>query len=61
MSLGVYRDALPEEVAYLLGYGGAKLVFAEDEEQVDKLLGLGDRMPACATSSIRDPRGMREV
>ena len=28
-------------------------MFAEDEEQVDKLLGVADRVPACATSSIR--------
>ena len=46
MSLGLYRDALDEEAAYLLGYGEAKLVFAEDEEQVDKLLGLAERVPA---------------
>jgi len=30
-SLGLYRDALDDEVAYLLGHAGAKLVFAEDE------------------------------
>ena len=60
MSLGVYRDALPEEVAYLLGYGGAKLVFAEDEEQVDKLLGLGERVPGLRHIVYCDPRGMRK-
>jgi len=36
--LGLYRDVLDEEAAYLLSYGEARLVFAEDEEQVDKLL-----------------------
>ena len=46
MSLGLYRDVLDEEAAYLLSYGEAKLVFAEDEEQVDKLLALADRVPA---------------
>jgi long-chain acyl-CoA synthetase len=30
MSLGIYRDALDEEVSYLLTYSEAKLVFAED-------------------------------
>jgi long-chain acyl-CoA synthetase len=45
MSLGLYRDVLDEEAAYLLSYGGAKLVFAEDEEQVDKLLGVAARIP----------------
>ena len=52
MSLGIYRDALEEEVAYLVSYGEAKLVFAEDEEQVDKLLELGDRLPSLEQSSI---------
>ena len=45
MSLGLYRDVLDEEAAYLLNYGEAKLVFAEDEEQVDKLRTLADRVP----------------
>jgi long-chain acyl-CoA synthetase len=59
-SLGLYRDALEDEVAYLLNYGGAKLVFAEDEEQVDKLLGLGDRVPSLRHIVYGDPRGMRK-
>ena len=46
MSLGLYRDVLDEEAAYLLNYGEAKLVFAEDEEQVDKLLTLAERVPS---------------
>jgi len=60
MSLGVYRDALDEEVSYLLTYSEAKLVFAEDEEQVDKLLGLGDRIPHVRHIVYSDPRGMRK-
>jgi long-chain acyl-CoA synthetase len=60
MSLGVYRDALGEEVAYLLTYGEAKIVFAEDEEQVDKLLELGDRIPHVRHIVYSDPRGMRK-
>ena len=60
MSLGMYRDALDEEVAYLLGVGGAKVVFAEDEEQVEKLLGLGDRVPELRHVIYSDPRGIRK-
>jgi long-chain acyl-CoA synthetase len=51
---------LEEEAAYLLSYGDAQLVFAEDEEQVDKLLGLGDRVPHLAHIIYSDPRGMRK-
>src|SRR6201984_1471777 len=60
MSLGIYRDALDEEVSYLLPYSEAKLVFAEDEEQVDKLLGLADRIPHVRHIVYSDPRGMRK-
>src|SRR6476620_1282375 len=58
MSLGLYRDVLDEEAAYLLSYGEAKLVFAEDEEQVDKLLGLADRAPNLKHIVYSDPRLM---
>jgi len=60
MSLGLYRDVLDEEAAYLLSYGDAKLVFAEDEEQVDKLLALADRAPDLKHIVYSDPRGMRK-
>jgi long-chain acyl-CoA synthetase len=60
LSLGLYRDVLDEEAAYLLNYGEAKLVFAEDEEQVDKLLTLADRVPHLKHIVYSDPRGMRK-
>jgi long-chain acyl-CoA synthetase len=60
MSLGMYRDALEEELAYLLNYGEAKAVFAEDQEQVDKLLSLGDRIATVRHIIYSDPRGMRK-
>ena len=60
LSLGLYRDVLDEEAAYLLTYGEAKLVFAEDEEQVDKLLNLADRVPQLKHIVYSDPRGMRK-
>ena len=60
MSLGMYRDALDDEVTYLIGCGEAKLVFAEDEEQVEKLLGLGDRIPSVRHIVYSDARGMRK-
>jgi long-chain acyl-CoA synthetase len=60
MSLGMYRDALDEEVAYLLTTADVKIVFAEDEEQVEKLLNLGDRVPALKHVVYSDPRGLRK-
>ena len=60
MSLGMYRDALDEEVAYLVTHAGAKLVMAEDEEQADKILRLGDRVPSVRHIVYSDPRGIRK-
>ena len=60
MSLGMYRESLGEEVKFLLTYGEAKIVFAEDEEQVDKLLELGDAIPTVRHIVYSDPRGMRK-
>jgi long-chain acyl-CoA synthetase len=60
MSLGLYRDVLEDEAAYLLSYGEAKVVFAEDEEQIDKLLSLGERASNVRHIVYSDPRGMRK-
>lgn len=60
MSLGLYRDVLDEEAAYLLNYGEARIVFAEDEEQVDKLLTLAEPVPHLKHIIYSDPRGIRK-
>ncbi|HYZ35056.1 MAG TPA: AMP-binding protein [Crenalkalicoccus sp.] len=59
-SLGIYRDALEEEVVYLLEASGAAAVIAEDEEQVDKLLNIAGRLPRLRHIVYCDPRGMRK-
>jgi long-chain acyl-CoA synthetase len=60
LSLGVYRDALDEEAAYLLNFANAGLVLVEDEEQVDKLLGLGERLQHVKRIVYSDARGMKK-
>src|SRR5690606_2966689 len=60
MSLGIYSDALSEEVAYLIDYAQVRVVLAEDEEQVDKLLEIAERMPCIERIVYFDPRGMRK-
>ncbi|EPW6429596.1 long-chain fatty acid--CoA ligase [Vibrio parahaemolyticus] len=59
-SLGIYQDSMHEEVAYLINYAKAKVVIAEDEEQCDKLLDLGDEIPSVEYIIYCDPRGMRK-
>ncbi|PZW49016.1 long-chain acyl-CoA synthetase [Humitalea rosea] len=59
-SLGLYRDVLEDEVHYLLDFAAATVVLAEDEEQVDKLLNVADRLPLLRHIIYGDPRGMRK-
>jgi long-chain acyl-CoA synthetase len=59
-SLGIYRDALEDEIAYLVGHTSPKIVIAEDEEQVDKFLNLAGRIPSVERIVYVDPRGMRK-
>jgi long-chain acyl-CoA synthetase len=61
MTLGIYRDALEDEVAYLIEYARARIVFAEDEEQLDKLIALGDRVAGVEKFVYWDPRGVRKL
>jgi long-chain acyl-CoA synthetase len=60
MSLGIYEDALGKEVQYLLDYAEAKVAFAEDEEQVDKLLEIAGELPALQWIVYNDARGLRK-
>lgn len=60
MSLGLYQDSIGDEVSWLLRYAEAKLIVAEDEEQVDKLLDLIEDVPSVRHVVYCDPRGMRK-
>jgi len=59
-SLGIFQDSLHQEVVYLLNKSKASVVIAEDEEQCDKLLELGDEIPSVKIIVYCDPRGMRK-
>ncbi len=49
ISVSIYQSLPPLEVAYILHDSGAKLVFAENQEQVDKILSvLGRPVPIAA-------------
>jgi len=60
LSLGIYKDSLKDELAYLVNYADVRTVIAEDEEQVDKFLELGDELPGLKRIVYVDPRGMRK-
>ncbi|GAA4415104.1 long-chain fatty acid--CoA ligase [Quisquiliibacterium transsilvanicum] len=60
MSLGIYHDAMPQEVAYLVDYAEVRVVLAEDEEQVDKLLEVAENSKSIEKIVYFDARGMRK-
>ena len=63
MSLGgrsvpVYQDSIAKELAFVLDHAEVTVVVAEDQEQVDKILALKDRLPKLRLMVYDDPRGM---
>ncbi|MEQ1612730.1 MAG: AMP-binding protein, partial [Hyphomicrobiaceae bacterium] len=60
MTLGLYQDGLEAELSYLLAFAEVKVVVAENEEQVDKILRMADSAPSIKAIVYNDPRGMRK-
>ncbi len=60
ISIGLYKDALENEIEYLIKYSKCKFIFAEDEEQVDKILSLGLSVNNLKYIIYDDPKGMRK-
>lgn len=60
MTIGFYRDVLEDEIAYLTQYSQARMAYAEDQEQVDKFLNLGERANSIVKLIYSDDRGMRK-
>ncbi len=55
----IYQDSVAEEMHYVLDHCGARFVIAEDQEQVDKVLEIQDRLPVLEQMIYLDPRGLR--
>jgi long-chain acyl-CoA synthetase len=45
ITYGIYPTAAPAEVEYQMRHGGARIFVAEDQEYVDKILPVVDRLP----------------
>ena len=55
----LYQDAAAPECVYPINNAEVTFAFAEDQEQVDKLLEIRDQCPQLAHIFYDDPRGMR--
>jgi len=54
----VYQDSIAEEMVFVLADADTKIIVAEDQEQVDKVLSIMDRLPALEWLVYDDDRGM---
>ena len=57
--LGIYQDSTATEVGYVIDHSDAVFVVAEDQEQVDKILELKEKIPKVRSVIYTDPKGMR--
>jgi long-chain acyl-CoA synthetase len=58
VSVPLYQDSIARELAYVLAHAEVSIIVAEDQEQVDKILGLRAELPALRHVIYEDPRGM---
>jgi len=58
IALGLYQDSPAEEIEYIFALSECKLVVAEDQEQVDKILSFKDNLPNLKSIVYHDPKGL---
>jgi long-chain acyl-CoA synthetase len=58
---GVYPTDAPTQVEYLINDSGSRFYFAEDEEQLDKVLEVRERTPTLEKTIIFDMDGLRSL
>ena len=60
VAVPAYQDAIASELAYVLDHAEVSVVVAEDQEQVDKVLSVKDRLPHLKLVVYDDPRGLTD-
>jgi long-chain acyl-CoA synthetase len=59
VAVGIYSTSPSSEVEYVLAHARVEVLITEDEEQLDKVLEVRDRLPALRHIIVIDPRGVR--
>ena len=59
MPVPIYQDAIATEMQYVIDHSDARVVLAEDQEQVDKFIEMRDQLPKVEYVIYSDPKGMR--
>jgi long-chain acyl-CoA synthetase len=55
----LYQDSISRQLEYVIDHADATIVLAEDQEQVDKVLEIKQRLPKVRKVIYDDPKGMR--
>jgi long-chain acyl-CoA synthetase len=55
----VYQDSVADEMAYVLEHAEVKLAVVEDQEQVDKIVSIAERLPRLRKIVYDDPSGLK--
>ncbi len=59
-SVGIYQTNPASEVAWTLEHSQSRVLFCEDQEQVDKAIEVADRTPTVERVVVFDPKGTRD-
>jgi long-chain acyl-CoA synthetase len=58
IAVPAYQDSVADEMAYVLDHAEAKFAVVQDQEQVDKLISVADRLPKLRTVIFEEERGL---
>ena len=56
----VYADAVADELAFVLAHADVRFAAVEDQEQVDKILSVSDRVPKLEKMVYDETKGLRD-
>lgn len=56
----VYADAVADEMAFVLDHAEVVLAVVQDQEQVDKLIAISERLPHLSKVIYDEPRGLKD-
>jgi long-chain acyl-CoA synthetase len=56
----IYADSVADEMAYVLDHSEVTIAIAEDQEQIDKITSISDRLTRLTHILYDEPRGLRD-
>lgn len=56
----IYQDSVADEMAFVLAHAEVKFAIVENQEQVDKLISVKDKVPSLAKVVYNDQRGLQK-